>query len=68
LVYTGTGSTANRKRFTLTGQTIKADDVLTMGGANIVLAGGTLKDQGATPSDASVVLSGVTAVTHTVLA
>jgi len=68
LVYTGNGSTANRKRFTLTGQTIKADDVLTMGGANITLAGGTLKDQGATPSDASVVLSGVTAVTHTVLA
>jgi len=68
LVYTATGSTANRKRFTLAGQTIKADDVLTMGGADIALAGGTLKDQGTTPADASLVVSGLTAVTHTVLA
>jgi len=68
LVYTATGSTANRKRFTLASQTIATDDVLTLGGANIVLAGGTLKDQGTTPADASLVLSGLTAVTHTVLA
>ena len=68
LVYTATGSTANRKRFTLASQTIVADDVLTLGGANVVLAGGTLKDQGTTPADASLVLSGLTAVTHTVLA
>jgi hypothetical protein len=41
---------------------------MTIGGANVVLAGGTLKDQGGTPADASLVMSGVTAVTHTVLA
>ena len=68
LVYTATGSTANRKRFILAGQSTAEYDVLTLGGANIVLAGGTLKDQGATPADASLVLSGLTAVTHTVLA
>ena len=68
LVYTATGSTANRKRFTLASQTLVATDVLTLGGANIVLAGGTLKDQGTTPADASLVLSGLTAVTHTVAA
>ena len=68
LVYTATGSTANRKRFTLAGQTISTDDVLTLGSANIALNGGTLKDQGTTPADASLVLSGLTAVTHTVLA
>ena len=68
LVYTATGSTANRKRFILASQTIAEDDILTLGGANIVLAGGTLKDQGTTPADASLVLSGLTAVTHTVLA
>lgn len=62
------GSTTNRLRFTVASQTIVAADVLTIGGANITLAGGTLKDQGAAPSNASVVLSGVTAVTHTVLA
>ena len=64
LVYTATGSTANRKRFILASQTIAEDDILTLGGANVVLAGGTLKDQGATPADASLVLSGLTAVTH----
>ena len=68
LVYTATGSTVNRKRFILASQTIAEDDILTLGGANVVLAGGTLKDQGATPADASLVLSGLTAVTHTVLA
>ena len=70
LVYTGTGSTANRKRFTLASQTIVADDVLTLGGANIALAGGTISDtvRGGTNLAASLVLSGLTAVTHTVLA
>ena len=70
LVYTGTGSTANRKRFTLASQTIVADDVLTIGGANVVLAGGTVSDTvvGGTTLAASLVLSGLTAVTHTVLA
>ena len=71
LVYTGTGSTANRKRFTLASQTIVANDVLTIGGANIVLASSsTISDTvvGGTTLAASLVLSGLTAVTHTVLA
>ena len=70
LVYTATGSTANRKRFTLASQTIAEDDVLTLGGANIALAGGTISDtvRGGTAQAASLVLSGLTAVTHTVLA
>ena len=70
LVYTATGSTANRKRFTLASQTIAEDDVLTIGGANIALAGGTISDtvRGGTAQAASLVLSGLTAVTHTVLA
>lgn len=69
-VYTATGSTANRKRFTLASQTIAEDDVLTIGGANIQLAGGTISDTvvGGTTLAASLVLSGLTAVTHTVLA
>ena len=69
-VYTATGSTANRKRFTLASQTIAAADVLTIGGANIALAGGTISDtvRGGTAQAASLVLSGLTAVTHTVLA
>ena len=71
LVYTATGSTANRKRFTLASQTIAEDDVLTIGGANIVLASSsTISDtvRGGTAQAASIVLSGLTAVTHTVLA
>ena len=68
LSYVGTGSTANRKRFTAASQTVVEDDVLTIGGADITLNGGTLKDQGATPADASLVLSGLTAVTSTVTA
>ena len=70
LVYTATGSTANRLRFTLASQTITANDVLTLGGSNIALAGGTISDTvvGGTTLAASLVLSGLTAVTHTVLA
>ena len=68
LSYTATGSTANRKRFTAASQTVVEDDVLTIGGANVTLNGGTLKDQGATPADASLVLSGLTSVTSTVTA
>ena len=70
-VYTATGSTANRKRFTLASQTIAEDDILTIGGANIVLASSsTISDtvRGGTAQAASLVLSGLTAVTHTVLA
>ena len=69
-VYTATGSTANRKRFILASQTIAEDDILTIGGANIALAGGTISDTvvGGTTLAAVLVLSGLTAVTHTVLA
>ena len=70
LVYTATGSTANRKRFTLASQTIAANDVLTLGTANIALAGGTISDTvvGGTTLAASLDVSGLTDVTHTVLA
>ena len=64
------GSGTNRLVFTqASGSTMAADDVLTIGGSNdIVLAGGTLKDQGTTPADASQDMGNVTAVTHTVTA
>ena len=71
LVYTAAGSTANRKRFVLASQTLSATDILTIGGANIVLASSsTISDTvvGGTTVAASLVLSGLTAVTHTVLA
>ena len=61
LVYTATGSTANRKRFTLTSQSLGNTDVLTTGAAPIVLAGGsTISDTavGGTTVAASLVLSG----------
>ena len=61
LVYTATGSTANRKRFTLTSQSLGNTDVLTVGAAPIVLAGGsTISDTavGGTTVAASLVLSG----------
>jgi len=43
---------------------------LTLGGSNIALAGGTISDTvvGGTTLAASLVLSGLTAVTHTVTA
>ena len=68
LVYTATGSTANRKRFTLTSQSLGNTDVLTIGGADIQLAGGTISDtvRGGTSLAASRVLSGLTAVAVTI--
>ena len=70
LTYTATGSTANRKRFTVASQTIVADDILTLGGNDITLNSGTISDTvvGGTTLAASLGLSGLTAVTHTVLA
>ena len=66
LVYTATGSTANRKRFEKTSQSLGNTDVLTLGGANIVLAGGsTIKDTEGN-ADASLVLSGISAVAVTI--
>ena len=70
LTYTATGSSANRKRITVASQTLGEDDVLTLGGSNISLNSGTISDtvRGGTNQAASLVLSGLTAVTHTVLA
>ena len=70
LTYTAAGSSANRKRFTVASQTLGEDDVLTLGGSNISLNSGTISDtvRGGTNQAASLVLSGLTAVTHTVLA
>ena len=70
LSYTATGSTANRKRFTAASQTVVEDDVLTIGGADITLNGGTISDtvRGGTAQAALLVLSGLTAVTSTVTA
>jgi hypothetical protein len=70
LTYTGTGSTANQIRFKATSLAFSVTDVLTIGGANITLNSGTISDTvvGGTTLAASLVLSGLTAVTHTVLA
>jgi len=65
------GSGTNRLVFTqASGSTLATNDVLTIGGANIALAGGTISDKvvGGTTLAASLVMSGVTAVTHTVTA
>jgi hypothetical protein len=61
LTYLATGSTANRKRFIVTSAGIGNTDVLTIGAAPIVLAGGsTISDTavGGTTVAASLVLSG----------
>jgi len=68
LTYTATGSTANRKRFTVASQTVAEDDVLTLGGSNITLNSGTITDTADGSTAASLVLSGETAVTLTVSA
>lgn len=68
LSYTGTGSTKNRKRFTATGLTISEADVLTLGGADIVLNGGTLTDTVDGSTAASVAVSALDDVTVTVAA
>ena len=58
------GQTANRKRFEKTSQDLGNTDVLTVGAAPIVLAGGTIRDTAnlaqdpAVNVDASLVLSG----------
>lgn len=56
------GQTANRKRFERTSQDLGNTDVLTVGGTNIALNGGTISDTavGGTTVAASVVLSGHT--------
>ena len=68
LTYTATGSTANRKRFTATSQSLGNTDVLTLGGSNISLNSGTISDtvRGGTSQAASLVLSGISAVAVTI--
>ena len=68
LTYTASGSTANRKRFVATSRSLGNSDVLTIGGTNLALNSGTISDtvRGGTSQAASLVLSGLTAVTHTV--
>ena len=68
LTYTASGSTANRKRFIATSRGLGNADVLTIGGTNLALNSGTISDtvRGGTSQAASLVLSGLTAVTHTV--
>jgi len=71
LTYTGTGSTKNKKRFTATGLTLSATDVLTFGGAgsaNVALNSGSLKDTADGTTDAQLVTTAVTAQTVTVAA
>ena len=68
LTYTATGSTANRKRFTATSQSLGNTDVLTLGGSNISLNSGTISDtvRGGTSQAATLVLSGISAVAVTI--
>ena len=59
LAYVATGSTANRKRFKKTSASLSNTDVLTVGGANIVLNSGTIKDTADGTTNSSLDLSGV---------
>ena len=70
LEYVSDNSTANRKRFVKTSASLSVGDVLTLGGANITLNSGTISDtvRGGTNLAASLVLSGLTAVTVTIAA
>ena len=66
--YIASGSTANRKLFEATSQSFCNTDVLTLGGSNITLNGGTISDTvvGGTTLAASLVLSGLSAVAVTI--
>ena len=68
LSYISSGSTANRKLFEATSQSLGNTDVLTLGGANITLNSGTISDtvRGGTAQAASLVLSGISAVAVTI--
>ena len=66
LTYTATGSTKNRKRFVKTSASLGNTDVLTLGGSNISLNSGTIKDTADGTTAASLVLSGLSAVAITV--
>ena len=68
LSYISAGSTANRKLFEATSQSLGNTDVLTLGGSNITLNSGTISDtvRGGTAQAASLVLSGISAVAVTI--
>ena len=66
LSYQPTGSTKNQIRFEKTSAGLGNTDVLTLGGSNIVLNSGTIKDTADGSTDASLVLSGLSAVAITV--
>ena len=68
LSYISSGSTANRKLFEATSQSLGNTDVLTLGGSNISLNSGTISDTvvGGTTLAASLVLSGLSAVAVTI--
>jgi len=59
LTYVATGSTANRKRFKKTSASLSNTDVLTVGGSNIVLNSGTIKDTADGTTNSSLDMSGV---------
>ena len=66
LTYTATGSTANQIRFEKTSAGLGNTDVLTIGGSNISLNGGTITDTADGSTAASLVLSGLSAVAVTI--
>ena len=68
LSYEPTLSDANRLLFRATSRSLSVGDVLTVGGSNISLNSGTIKDSADGATNSSLVLSGLTAITHTVLA
>lgn len=68
LSYEPTLSDANRLLFRATSRSLSVGDVLTVGGSNIALNSGTIKDTADGATNSSLVLSGLTAITHTVLA
>ena len=70
LEYVTANSTANRLRFKKTSASLSVSDVLTLGGANFTLNSCTISDtvREGTNQAASLVLSGLTAVTVTIAA
>ena len=66
LSYISAGSTANRKLFEATSQSLGNTDVLTLGGSDIALNSGTLKDTASGTVNASRVLDDISAVAVTI--
>jgi len=66
LSYISSGSTANRKLFEATSQSLGNTDVLTLGGTDIALNSGTLKDTASGTVNASRVLDDISAVAVTI--